>query len=766
VTVTAVRRGIDLRGRWSNLVSAAVAHAPENAAYGLVALAPLGAAWGPQAMAYALVGSIVACTVAGLLGAGHLVSGPRASLALLTAGLAAQLVRAVEDSGHAGEGQAVAAVLLLMALALVLGGLFQIAFGVLRLGSVVKYTPYPVRVGLTTGVGLVLVASALPVTLGHGFGSTWSALAGPAATGAALVGCSAAAVGWLAARRASRLPPMLLGLGAAAVLSAALWAGLLPWEAPPSIGIPSIAAPAWWGHEGAPALAWTLVGRPQVLGLLLGWALTVAVLGSLDTLLAGSVIDGRLRQGRNANRELVAQGSANIASALAGGLAASPSLPRSMALVAGSQARPRDVLPYALLLLTILLLAPQAFALVPESALGGVLLAQGLMMISPSLWRTPAALWRRRQARSAEDERQRRLMAANWAVTAVVAVNALALGLGPAVLIGASFAVLLFVRSNMRDVVRRVWTGQTRRSLKMRPAAAVEQLQEQGHEIVLLELEGPLFFGTADALRARLQAVPDEVHTVILDLHQVPEIDITAARILSESADDRARAGRALVFAEWPLRDGRRMTLESVAGAEGTAALRFTDDADTALEQAENALLERLSARAAEARALTLAETQLGRGLTAQELQRLSQQMQTVRFGRGSVMFRAGDPGDALYVSLRGEIGLRLPGSGRRLACFAPGVTIGEMAVLSHGRRSAEAYAETDVEALRLSVQAFDALRTEDPDLAATLLTNIALHLADRVRILTADLGHWVSRSAARVPQTDTGPGTQPEDLG
>lgn len=144
-------------------------------------------------------------------------------------------------------------------------------------------------------------------------------------------------------------------------------------------------------------------------------------------------------------------------------------------------------------------------------------------------------------------------------MSVTVALNALlmGLGLGLAVFIGASFAVLLVVRANMRDVVRRVWTGVDRHSLKMRTPAAAETLRREGRRIAVLELEGSLFFGTADALRLRLEALGAEVNTAILDLHQVKEVDATAARILFETAEDWARAGwprlhPASPSARWP----------------------------------------------------------------------------------------------------------------------------------------------------------------------------------------------------------------------
>lgn len=113
---------------------------------------------------------------------------------------------------------------------------------------------------------------------------------------------------------------------------------------------------------------------------------------------------------------------------------------------------------------------------------------------------------------------------------------------------------------------------------------------------------------------------------------------------------------------------------------------------------------------------------------------------------RGACLFRAGDPGDAIYVSIEGEIGVHLAGSARRLASFAPGVMVGEMSVLEAQRRSADAVAETDLVVLRLSAEAFERLRGAHPMLAAKLLHNISLYLAGRLRGLTAELAAWVER--------------------
>lgn len=731
-------------------VSAALAHVPENAAYGLLAMAPLGLAFGPTAMALAIFGAVVANTVAHVLGGGRLASGPRSSLALLTAGLVANLVVSPVAEGDLGVLQ----VLVSVALALVGAGLLQCLFGWLGLGNLVKFTPYPVRLGLTGGIGLLLLITALPVMLGHRFGT--SLLDGGLVPdwGAAAVGVCALATCWLVARHVPRVPPVLLGMIAAAGLHEVLLnhGGVAVWGR--TLGVPQL--PTFEAGLLVQAVSGVVEQVDFKTGTLLAvYAVTLALLCSMDTLITTSIIDGRLRLRRSADRELVAQGVANIATALCGGHAASPSAARTLALVPAQPEVRHVALFYALAMLLVLVSGQQWLAVLPESALGGLLVLQGAQMVAPALLRAPKGLLRLRQGQADPSRGEARALVGNWAVTVAVALSALTWGLGAAVLIGASCAVLLFVRSNMRDVVRHLSTGETRGSLKVRPAQVRDTLRREGRQIALFELEGSLFFGTADALQSRLQQLPDTVGTAILDLRQVQDIDVTAARILTEVADDWGRRGRRLVFAEWPVDDSRRQLLEAMTDPGSAHPLHFSDDVDRALEHAEDRLIERLGLQAHSDEAIPLAETSLLRGLTPQTRAVVEAAMQVLHFPRDTVIFRLGDPGDGLYVVTRGEVGLRLPGSSRRLASFAAGVTIGEIAVLSHETRSAEAVAESDVTACFLPTTAFDRLLRDHPEVAALLLKNMALHLSDRVRGLTGDLTHWVSRAAAKRPLTD-----------
>jgi CRP-like cAMP-binding protein len=144
---------------------------------------------------------------------------------------------------------------------------------------------------------------------------------------------------------------------------------------------------------------------------------------------------------------------------------------------------------------------------------------------------------------------------------------------------------------------------------------------------------------------------------------------------------------------------------------------------------------------AASDRELALAETVLGRDLAAEDLEWLASRMSSVHVAPGDYLFRTDDPGDALFVSTRGEMSIKLPGAGgKRLASMAPGVIVGEIALLEGGNRTADALAESALTVLRLDRASFEGLRQQRPALWDKLMRNIALHVATRLRIVTIEL--------------------------
>lgn len=357
------------------------------------------------------------------------------------------------------------------------------------------------------------------------------------------------------------------------------------------VGVPALASP-WFAQLGtAGGFLNELPLQRTVWVPVAVFAATVAAFGALDTLLGISVVDGRQRRSRDANRELRAQGLANVLSGLAGGLPNSPSVQRSLALLKVVPGGRRSVLGYAAAVLVLLTLLPGILGWLPVSAIGGVLLLQGLQTVDPWLWRTPLLLYRGGPGKLAYDAAQRRLLFDSCGVTVMVVGSSLALGLAAAVLIGAALAVLLFVRANLRQVLRGRYTGLQRRSMKARTPQATALLQQEGGGILLLELQGALFFGTADAVRAGLDSLHAKIHTEVLDLFLVSEIDATGARILLEAAEEWSRQGRHLVAAEWADDDPRRRTVDVISRLSGMPPMTFCSDIDQALEAAEDRVL-------------------------------------------------------------------------------------------------------------------------------------------------------------------------------
>lgn len=747
MTTDAPARAAAWRGAFAGALTTALAQMPFDAIYGTIAFAALGPRHAPMAVASALVGSIVAHVVAMLAGSRHLVLGPRPATTLLVAGLVATLLAHPALHG-AGGAPDVPLLLALVALGLAMAGVLQLVFGLLKLGSLTKYLPYPVRTGFLNGVAALLILSGLPLLLGR-----------PAAAGAHVW------QPWLDAF-ANGLPWGALAVGGVTIAAALRPLTIGRFAVPgPLVGIVAgialhrllaLAAPALPLSETLSAVAPSLPGASVLLdwsrffteaplrslaSTLLAFAFAVALLATLDTFLVMSVVDGVLRIRRDGNRELIAQGLSNIASALVGGQPSAPAVGRSLInLNAGGRTQASHWL-YAGLIAATVWLAPGLLHVIPLSALSGVLIVTGWQLVDDWTRRVPRQLLHRTGA-DALDPRQRRTLRDNYAVMLLVTGTLVFVGLAEGVVVGVIAAMLLFVRSHARALVRTVARGDVRRSAKVRVPSAVEALDRAGTRIALLELEGTIFFGTADELADRVHRLMPDTDFLVLGMRRVTDIDSTGARLLQDLARDLTQAGKSLLVADLGSHDARMLTIRAMGGsALGTSGARFEPDVDMALQWAEDRLLERLDVVRPDSPPLTLEQTVLGANLTPPDLAGLRALMTERHLAPGEVLFRAGDVGDGLYVSLRGEIAIMLPGrSGRRMAALAAGIVVGELALLHGAPRSADAIAESALTVLRLDRAAFDRLREERPRLWDQLMRNLALHLSARLRSVTSEL--------------------------
>jgi SulP family sulfate permease len=734
------RNGV-ARGDLAGGLTAAMVLPAIEGSYGLVAFGQLGADHAQAAFLLGAYAAGVASIVSALFwGRGPLLSGSGAALALLVSSLIGALISDPRFLGADGR-PFLPLLLAYVAGGVVLAGALQVALSSLRLGGLVHYVPFPVHAGYINGAAVLMVAAMVPHALGaipSAGGFDWSGARGLAP----VVALIALIVALRPPAWTRRVPPYLTGLLAATgvhhLLAQTPLAGALG---------PLLSAPTFeWLRPDAMGPLLDRLGDGLLtdkVWLLLQFAATVAMMSSLQSALAGSTIDELTGRHRSSERELLAQGMANVAVGMIGAPPCAASTTRSkLNLDAGGQTTVSRVV-FGVALLLALAAGLQFMSFLPMAAIAGVFVAVAIGLIDVWTRGATAVLWRQARRRAVPAQ-----LAQSYAAMLLVAAVTVFVSLPVAIGLGTLVAMVMFIRSNSRAAVRQVVHADRRTSRKVRAAADAELLREHGRRIALVELDGALFFGTAEAAEARIVHLANEADYFVLDFERVGEIDASGARVLLQAADAVNRHGRHLLLAGLMPDDPRTRLIHDMDVHDRLADVRFFDDADRALENAEDRLLATLARPLPERVALRLEETLLGAGLTDGELSLLRSLMVERRVAKGTAVFRRGDPGDAMYVSLQGQIGIWLPaGEGpgaaarsRRMVSYAPGVAFGEIGLLQGRPRSADAIAEDDALVLELNRAGYERISAEHPALQARLLLNLGLLLSSRVRALTDEL--------------------------
>lgn len=735
-------RGGVARGDIAGGLTAALVLPAIEGSYGLVAFGGLGA---DLAQTGFLLGAYTAgvATIVTLLagGRGPMLSGSSAALALLLASLLGWLITDPRFVG--ADGRPFLPMLLAFSgLGLVLAGLIQVVVARLKLGVLVRYVPYPVHAGYMNGVAVLMIAAVFTHLLGIPSGSELEVLrTRPLALLVALTAL------WFALRApkwTQRIPPYLTGLLAAAALHHLLaltpWAGALgPQFEPPNFQWPSLEVLAPVADSFNTSLL------TDKIGMLLLFALAVAMMSTLQTALAGSTLDELTHKRRDSERELLAQGVANMAVGAIGALPSAGSTTRGKINIDAGGATAMSRLVFGMALLLALAYGLQFMSLLPMAAIAGVFVAVAFSLVDDWTRRATAVL-----ARQTVKRRVPIALAQNYAVMLLVAGVTIFVSLALAIALGTFVAMVQFIRSNCKRPVRQVAYADRRSSRKVRPVEQTELLRQHGRRIAVVELDGALFFGTAEAADEEIEHLARASEFIIIDFERVGEVDASGARVLLHAADSVARAGKLLLLAGLTAGDARTRIILDMDVHGRLDRAQFFPDTDRALEFAEDRLLDVVAPeRGGAGSALSLGATLMGRGLSEQEIALLTPLLTERRFARGEAVFRRGEPGDAMYVSLHGQIGIWLPADegegtgakrGRRMVTYAPGVVFGEIGLMQGRPRSADAIAEEDAVVLELTRADYEELGRSHPALLGKLLLNIGLLLATRVRALTDEL--------------------------
>ncbi len=699
-------------------------------------------AWSPLGLDAARLGATAAFMTAGVSALVYALcarsrlpaGGPTSPSSLMVMALLAGLLAdpALPAVGGAGLGWLAMAV----AAAVVVQGLLQLLLAALGWVDLVRRVPQPVLSGFMNAIAALVLLGQAKLVLGVPWADLklqgLSALAGVRPGSLLLAAGTAAVVWWLLARR-PRWPAVLLGMlvgtlvfhglqQAAAVVPALPALDMGPTAGRMALDLPILAG--WRAVQLADCQAFLMRHAWAILST--GAAL--ALVCTLETLLAMMAVDQQLGTRSSTRRELAGAGLANVLGGLCGALPMGLVRSRAVAMMtAGGRSR-RAAAISAIGSLVLFSLGSPLLDLLPLAVLGGIMVTVAWALVDP--WsRSLLRQWR-------AGERSRELL---HSLAVVGLVLSLTVWYGPifGVGLGLTLAVLLFVRQISTDPVRAVYSAAQRPSRRVYPAAVEARLAGLRGRVQVLELQGALFFGNVEPLRHAVATLPAGLRVLVLDLRRVSTVDATGAHALAQLAAQLRRNGQRLLLAQvqaaTPL--GRQLQIFGAPGAEG---VDWFVDADHAVEAAEQSLLADAAAPAEAA----AADFALFDGLDAGELAILRAHLQPVQVRAGQAVFRQGDAADALYLLASGSIRIvsagQGAGGGTRYVSLSPGTWFGEAAVLDGGGRSADAVADADSALLRLDQAALAALAQAHPALGARLYRNLARYLAQRLRVASA----------------------------
>ena len=499
---------------------------------GIVAL-PLALAFGIQAFsgidspdaasigAYAgLVGAMLLGFFAALCGGTPCqISGPTGPMTVVTATLV--------SGAWASSGGSIGEVLVAMSLAAVFCGLFQVLFGIIKIGKYVRYIPYPVLSGFMSGIGVIIILQQLYPLIGQsGSGSMLDLLTGfPSAVGhtslaALLLGVGTVAIIYLFPLLTKKVPSTLVALVVMTVVSL-----LVDMDGVPAIGnIPSGLPMPVFAKAG---LDFGTINWGAVLSAAIIPGLTLAGLGSIDTLLTSVVADNITKTKHDSNRELIGQGIGNAIAGLFCGLPGAGATMRTVVNVKSGGRTRLSGMVHALLLLAVLLGLGSLVKYVPLSVLAGILITVGWGIIDFKGFKDLPKIPR-----------------ADAVVLVVVFLVTVFVDLLTAVGIGMVIACVLFMK-RASDLVEGGYSSQELTNFdKESPWDDEHGMPDTvAHKIYVQRLNGPVFFGTINKFKEVMQTVPESARIVIIRMRLVSFMDQSGLYAMEEAIKELQARG-------------------------------------------------------------------------------------------------------------------------------------------------------------------------------------------------------------------------------
>ncbi len=728
--------GVTLRGDVFGGLTAAVIALPLALAFGVAAFAPMGAEHAPTGALVGLLGAIFTGFFAAWFGGTpSQVTGPTAPMTVV---VTAFLVGAVERHGV----DQLATILVLMAGAIMLGGLCQIILGLFGGGKLVKYIPYPVVSGFMNGIAILIFLGQLKPFFG--VQEAWSDSDIAQAWVPMTIGTLTIAGVVVTKRLSKTIPASLVGLVVGIISYFALAAaGYVPLTLEDNALLVGAIPSPFSSLEQIKGLLPVFhldglrdVGSAEIVEVVVT-GLTLGVLGSIDSLLTSVVADTVTHSRHDSRRELVGQGIGNLISGFCGGLAGAGATVRTLVNIgAGGRSKRSGMLHAAVILLVVVALGTPA-GWIPLSALAGILFVTAAGMLD----RYSLSLFRFGIVRS------------EFAIIVVVAIITVTVDLMIAVAVGMGIAALLFVWQQIQlPVIRRRLRGDEIFSRRVRGHEELVVLRDVGTRTIAYELSGALFFGTTDALQSEVEADQAKSDRFIFDFSRVEDLDLSGTRVLTSLFHRLDDAGKTVAVSGLADLERRRArvakllvrlkVLEKVPERHRHLTL------DLALERFEQELIEEHLPRMSREIPIPLSECSGFKSLSPEERARFEEVCETVEAPAGETLAVGGEEAAALFIIRAGRVSVWKSGRARevRLASLGPGALWGLSALVGGLPWMNTVRADSEVTYTVVEREDLVALREHAPELVLHLERALIAAALERLELYSSELALLAER--------------------
>lgn len=420
-----------------------------------------------------------------------------------------------------------------LTIATLMAGLFLVLFGLLRLGTIIKYIPYPIVVGFTSGIAVTIFTTQIKDLFGltlpsnpSDFIEKWGVYLQNFNTidpWCALIGVASVVVIAVTPRFSKKIPGSLIAIILMTIVALLLknFAGVLSIETIGDRFSISNELPA----AQVPDMNW------ETIKSLVSPAITIAILGSIESLLSATVADGVIGDHHDSNTELVAQGLANIASPLFGGIPATGAIARTMTNINNGGKIPVAGIIHAVVLLLIFLFLMPLAKYIPMACLAGVLVVVSYGMCG---WRSFLELMKNPKS--------------DVTVLLITFFLTIIFDLTIAIEVGLIIACLLFMKrmSETTDVKAITEEIDLNQDAEFSTGNLDHLIIPQGVEVY--EINGPYFFGAGNKFEEIMASFGDRPKVRIIRMRKVPFVDSTGIHNLTNLCEMSKKEGIQIVL--------------------------------------------------------------------------------------------------------------------------------------------------------------------------------------------------------------------------